>query len=356
MLLHLERWAVLIALLSTCLAGRARAADEHLEERPPPRKVYTSFHIIKLADIDSARQTFDADFYLRLRWFDPKYLTRAPGTLLEAAEWRPRVDLINAKEYSTDLDMEPKLVGPGLVQWTRRYRGTFSAPMDLHNFPFDRQRLPIVIEDGEHDATEVVWVLEALNTGPVRQLHERENVGSLEEALEMGRDELAEWRVLGIDVKRGQHVYPFFDNAVFSRFEINLTLARKTRFYEFKIILVLVLIVVMSWLAFFLKAESLGERSAICTSALLAIIAHNYVASTILPPISYLTTLDYLLLGGMGFVLFAALESLYVYRLLHGPELIRGQPASEIARMVDMRCIAAAPVLLVLALIASYLS
>jgi hypothetical protein len=356
MLQNLERWAVLIALISTCLASRASAADEPLKERPPPRKVYTSFHIIKLADIDSAHQTFEADFYLRLRWFDPKYLTQAPGTLLEAADWRPRVDLINAKEYSTDLDMDPKLAGPGIVQWTKRYRGTFSAVMDLHNFPFDRQRLPIVLEDGEHDATEVVWVFEALNTGPVQQLHEREDVGSPEEVLEMGRDELPEWRVLGIKIERGQHVYPFFDNAVFSRFEISLRLARKTRFYELKIILVLVLIVVMSWLTFFLKAESLGERSAICTSALLAIIAHNYVASTILPPISYLTTLDYLLLGGMGFVLFAALESLYVYRLLHGPELLRGQPALELARTVDLRCIAAAPVLLVLALIACYLS
>ena len=41
----------------------------------------------------------------------------------------------------------------------------------LHNFPFDRQRLPIVLEDGEHDATEVVWTLtSALPASPGRHV------------------------------------------------------------------------------------------------------------------------------------------------------------------------------------------
>jgi hypothetical protein len=379
MLQNLERCAVLISLMFTCAVGRAWAADEPPKETPPPRKVYTSFHIIRITNINSASETFDADFYLRLRWYDPKYSKEnLLGTTIESKEWRPEVDLINATEINKDLTIGPKVVELGIVQWIGRYRGTFSATMDLRNFPFDQQELSIVIEDGERDASKLKWVLDAHNTKPVQRLDEpvqglKERDGGLlpEEKSTIieglqgikrdkkedkeGPDKIPEWRLLDINVVHSQPAYPFLDGVEFSRFEIKFKLSRKARFYELKIILVLVLIVVMSWLTFFLKADSLVERGAACMSALLAIIGHNYVALNILPPISYLTTLDYLLLGGMGFVLFSAMESLYVYQLLQGPQRIRGQPASEIVRRIDRRCIAASPLLLMLALIACYL-
>ena len=354
MLQKLERRAVLLAMVLACLGGQAWAADKPLDGGPPPRKVYISFHIIRISDIDSAQQIFNADFYLRLRWFDPKYTAQPMGMLTEPPDWRPLVDLVNAKEYSVDLDVNPKLVGPGILQVTKRYRGTFSAGMELHTFPFDVQNLDIVIEDGESDASKLEWVLESHGTGDVQTLRERNGLGSPEEVFDLQRAELPEWKVLAIHAERGRHVYSFLGDLPFSRFKIEFTLARQARFYEVKVILVMVVIVVMSWLSFFLKPESLGERGAICMSALLAVIAHNYVVSTILPPISYLTTLDYLMLGAMALVLFAALESLYVYQMIHRAGEAHGQRATEIARRLDRTCLAASPLLMGLALIACY--
>jgi hypothetical protein len=354
MIQELERGVVLFAMVLACLGGQAWATDKPLDGSPPPRKVYISFHIIRISDIDSAQQVFGADLYLRLRWFDPKYIAQPSGVPMEPPDWQPRVDLVNARDYSVDLDTNPTLVGPGILQVTRRYRGTFSAGMDLHTFPFDVQDLNIVIEDGVSDASELEWVLESPSARDVQTLRERNELGSLEEVFGMHRDELPEWKVLAIHVERSQQVYSFLGNAPFSRLEIKLTLERQARFYEVKVILVLVVIVVMSWLSFFLKPESLDERGAICLSALLAVIAHNYVVSTILPPISYLTTLDYLVLGGMALVLFAALESLYVYQLVHKAGEANGQRATETARRLDRSCIVASPLVMGLALIACY--
>jgi hypothetical protein len=78
------------------------------------------------------------------------------------------------------------------------------------------------------------------------------------------------------------------------------------------------------------------------------------LVSTLLPPISYLTTLDPLMLGAMALVLFAALESLYVYQLLHRAGEANGQRATELARRLDRTCLAASPLLMRLALVACY--
>ena len=158
--------AAVLALGLAWLAGAAGAHPAPPAEAPaagPRRPVATAAipatcrlgaFVTSLHGIDTARNRFSADFWLWSLCADPE---RRP---LETIEF------FNADEARKELGAT---MARGGQQWGQvKVMGTFRHRFDLRNYPFDRHRLVITLEEAVEDASAFAYRADVLNSG----LHE----------------------------------------------------------------------------------------------------------------------------------------------------------------------------------------
>ena len=68
----------------------------------------------------------------------------------------------------------------------------------------------------------------------------------------------------------------------------------------------MILVVMMSWAAFWVQRDQIGVRIGVATSSILTLIAHRFVLSSQLPRLPYMTRMDYFTVGST-FLVFMAL-------------------------------------------------
>jgi Neurotransmitter-gated ion-channel transmembrane region len=210
------------------------------------------------------------------------------------------------------------------VRLMSSYAGKFRAPMDLRDFPFDRQVLPIYVESSANieDLTfDGGMEKKARRGGEQGWPADPRNVLS-------DRVRLPEWDIEEIRVRHTPEYYGFI-NQSFSRFRIEIHVARRPAFYVWKIIAIEALLVILSWVVFLLDPANLGDRATVAVTLLLATVAFSYVVGGITPRISYLTLLDDFLLGSFFLIFLASAESAVVFRLYRRGE---GRAATRIDR------------------------
>lgn len=110
------------------------------------RVVTTGFNLNEIEDLSPAAQTFLADFFI---WF--KYRGDAPGP----------TDVVFANAVNPALSIgEPlrKTLSNGEFYELYRVRGTFRATMDFSDFPFDSQRLPVIVQNKSLPAVKITYI------------------------------------------------------------------------------------------------------------------------------------------------------------------------------------------------------
>ncbi|MFW6123008.1 MAG: hypothetical protein ACOC6L_02090 [Thermodesulfobacteriota bacterium] len=101
-----------------------------------------------------------------------------------------------------------------------------------------------------------------------------------------------EWYFTQHRVQIGSRTLP--DGLTYSRYIFELLARRHLSYYLFRIFIPLLLIITVSWVAFFLKDYS--KRVDITGANLLVFIAFNFTIGSDLPRLGYLTFLDTILL------------------------------------------------------------
>jgi len=278
---------------------------------PPaePTRVAASFFFGAIENVDSVAETFTADFYLLQTWNDP----RIPGVSLAQIDsnaiWQPKVEVVNSRDIQQP--WEPFFPFPEKreLKMLSRFHGTFAAPMDLHDFPFDRQVLPVEIESAAFPTHQVVFDYlggQHKDRGWTVPLRPEEVLGN--------SVRLPEWKVDAVQVREFDKYYSFID-ATYSRYRIEILVSRRSGFYIWKVMAIEAMMVIMSWVIFRLDPGELGNRLAVSITLLLATVAFNLVVSDITPRVSYLTLLDWFLLGCFVLIFLAGLEAVLVYSL-----------------------------------------
>jgi len=98
----------------------------------------------------------------------------------------------------------------------------------------------------------------------------------------------------------------------FSRYTLDIQIARKPGFYLWKVFLPLVIIVAMSWSIFWMPEERFAQRSRITSTGVLTIVAYQFAFGGDLPRIGYLTLLDKAMILSFGLLAVTMLESLMI--------------------------------------------
>jgi len=139
------RFAVIIStmLFSLLAASSATAAQV--------ARCKLGVYVTSLHDVDTVKQTFSADAWI---W------TVCPDKKVQPLQ---TAEFTTANSFTGMLDST--IARPGLSWSQRKISGTFRASFDLTNFPFERHKLIIGIEEGVQDINGFEYELDALNSG-----------------------------------------------------------------------------------------------------------------------------------------------------------------------------------------------
>ena len=120
-------------------------------------------------------------------------------------------------------------------------------------------------------------------------------------------NQLMEWSILSnlTRIERMKETPGFYGKE--AALKITVFIARKYGFYMWKIMFILTTLVAMSWAIFSL--DSLFDRLDLLNTLLLASIAFLYMVADVTPRLSYLTTIDKMILGGFSNMLVSAFVS-----------------------------------------------
>jgi len=203
------------------------------------------------------------------------------------------------------------------VFFRQRYYGQFSSRLDLHDFPFDRHtiQLQLVIPGQGPDDIELVPDPTAIQTGQ--------------------RDDLSipDWSVGPLRLRtEAVEVVPGARKLAGITAEFDAS--RHLGYYVGKAFVSVSMIVFMSWIVFWLDPSAVAPRISVSVTSMLTLVAYRFLLDSALPPVSYMTLLDYLLLGMTGLVFGALVEVTISSRYAAAGNIERARQLDRRARWV----------------------
>ncbi len=269
----------LLVLISALASAPAAANTGRPNAELGPTQVRVGIFLIDLDAIDSASQSFQANIYFEAEWKDPRLADEAGGTTATRRldeVWNPRLQILNQQRIWSSLadvvDIEPD----GTVTYRARVWGDFSQPLDLREFPFDKQMIEIPVVAAGYGPDEVV-------------LSARAGSG-------IGTEfSVADWKIVDWRMTTDVEV-PGPEGAKDASVAMILEAERLRGYYWIKVIAPLILIVAMSWAVNWIDPKDTGTKISIAITAMLTLIAYRFAIGASLPQISYLTRLDLFIL------------------------------------------------------------
>jgi len=152
---------------------------------------------------------------------------------------------------------------------------------NLQNFPFDKQILKIFLRQDQNTITEERFLVSAYT---MRKADEFKNLNAIEG-----------WNITNVNMNYKIYDHPLKSD-FYDGFELVFEIERKSRYYVYKIILPIILILIVCWSAVWIKPRDLESRLTITIVCLLSLIAYNFVIDADLPKLEYLTVMDYIIL------------------------------------------------------------
>jgi len=289
--------SVLSLLVISTMTVAAAGADELAGTRPGPEDRPLTMNgrlfLLDVSKIDGADQSFTADVFMMLQWKDERLASETNGLRRMSLDsvWNPRIQIINQrrnwKTFPEEVDVSPD----GTVIFRQRYYGIFASPLDLHDFPLDHHpfRLQVVIPGYSPEEIEFVPISEGFGMGRSPEMTIPDwSIGEF-------RNRTAPWAIFpgGRQIAGLQGVFEA---------------RRHLGFYIGKAFVSVAIIVFMSWVVFWIGAEHVGPRLSVAVTSMLTLVAYRFLLGQKLPPVSYLTRLDYFLLGSTILVFVALIQ------------------------------------------------
>ncbi|HSO26767.1 MAG TPA: hypothetical protein VLS48_01765, partial [Anaerolineales bacterium] len=244
----------------------------------------------QIAEVDQRQQNFNAVVSITLEWIDPA-LAFSPASCNcrfksysgenfarfigdNGLRW-PEFTLYNQQNNRWVQNKMAIVYPDGRAMYLERFTTTFQAPdFDFRNYPFDHQNFFIRVDSIFPETFYVFMDMPAFTA-----------IGD-----ELGEEE---WIIIDSNVttstETGSTLFPS------SSYSLNFTARRHLSYYVFRLFVPLGLIVLVSWMTFFLK--DYGKRVDVVTGNLLLFIAFNFTVATDLPRLGYLTFIDTILVS-----------------------------------------------------------
>ncbi|MBM3543567.1 MAG: hypothetical protein FJX44_03535 [Alphaproteobacteria bacterium] len=250
-----------------------------------PTEVLVGAYINDIQQIDFKNNNYIIDLYVWFRWTNPDL---NPSRTMEFMNRFASDD--NRRD---DLYDEPQKMPDGSLYAIVRYQGLFSTKFHLGNYPFDTQRLRVLMEDTV--------------SGIGRQVYAPDGTKSVA----MNPD----LTLPGFSVGRpamliAENTYPtnFGDLSqakaeTYSRIALEIPVSRPALPLSLKTFGPILLIVACSSFVFFIRPRYVEGRLGLGITALLTLVALQLTSGASLPDVDYLTMLDKMFLLAYLFII-----------------------------------------------------
>ncbi|XP_055333467.1 gamma-aminobutyric acid receptor subunit beta-like isoform X2 [Paramacrobiotus metropolitanus] len=263
--------------------------------------------VASFESISEVNMDYTLTLYLRQYWRDDR-LAFAPNTNVQITLsgdfanqiWVPDTFLANDKHsFLHDVTEKNKMVrlsGDGDVEYGMRFTTTLACMMDLHYYPLDTQNCTVEIESYGYTTADVnmTW--------------------------KNGTNSIHDVRSIDIPQFTIDH-YETYDNQVtlatgaYQRLFLKFTLKRNIGYFVFQTYLPCILIVMLSWVSFWINHEATSARVALASfspcSGITTVLTMTTISTGVrsnLPRISYVKAIDIYLVKCFVFVFAALLE------------------------------------------------
>jgi hypothetical protein len=270
--------------------------------------VGVGFFVNDIRGIDPVRDEFQFRGYVRVLWCDPRHAfdREAAGQdeLVFAGErfekefkriWTPSGYPVNKVGELSFSERVLRIRHDGTIEQSINVSVPLATHYDLRRFPLDRQTLELQVES-------YLW-----NRDQLQFIHD-ETISGLSNGIS-----IPEWNIESVSGHVGE-IAVMRSDTPFSRYILEIEIARKPGFYLWKVFLPLVVIVALSWSVFWMTDERFSARSRISATGVLTVVAYQFVFAENLPRVGYLTLLDQVMIGSFGLLAVTVLESLFVDR------------------------------------------
>ncbi len=245
------------------------------------RVVYVGVEMIELRDLKTAEQTFFADFFIYFRWNGDE----AP------------LDVIFTNSTSASLELKD----PISVQVTKagqnyhlyRVQGTFSEPLDFHDYPWDQHSLTIRMVNPVLSQNDLVYVPDPAAMGMSQADRQR---SSMDQGRSFNR--LPSWSTqevlfTQVSITSTADNYDTDGLVQYSEFQVIVDIGRDVRSFLVKNLLPLALLALVTYIAIWFPPEQAGARVSFAITALLSSSVMLINVSNQLPEIGYTVAIEW---------------------------------------------------------------
>lgn len=283
MILVYAIWASILGVVSVAAPAHSLA-----QALPEAREVEIGILLADLTEVRGSEQAFGADVLLLATWTDETLAGSTAAQTLDLDEvWHPTLIIYNRRTATESLPRQVTVQPDGTLVYMQRYTGLFSASMDLREFPKDRQEF-------------FIWLVSPARVGPAVRLVPMTSLPVLA-ASELS---ISDWDIGELSL--GSETFHLAPGAPANP-GIRLTIpgTRRVTYYTIQVLIPLVAIVMMAYTVFWVAPTVVPTRVGVVVTTMLTLIAYRFMLANHVPRLSYLTRLDWFMLGATLLVVFA---------------------------------------------------
>lgn len=240
------------------------------------------------------------NIFLRQQWNDPRLAySEYPDDSLDLdpsmldSIWKPDLFFANEKgahfhEVTTDNKLL-RIFKNGNVLYSIRLTLTLSCPMDLKNFPMDVQTCIMQLESFGYTMNDLIF--EWQEKGPVQVA-----------------DGLTLPQFILKDESDLRYCTKHYNTGKFTCIEVRFHLERQMGYYLIQMYIPSLLIVILSWVSFWINMDAAPARVALGITTVLTMTTQSSGSRTSLPKVSYVKAIDIWMAVCLLFVFSALLE------------------------------------------------
>ncbi|XP_062420211.1 glycine receptor subunit alphaZ1-like isoform X1 [Pungitius pungitius] len=284
------------------LMGRTSGYDARIRPnfKGPPVNVSCNIFINSFGSIAETTMDYRVNIFLRQQWNDPRLAyAEYPDDSLDLdpsmldSIWKPDLFFANEKgahfhEVTTDNKLL-RIFKNGNVLYSIRLTLTLSCPMDLKNFPMDVQTCIMQLESFGYTMNDLIF--------------EWQENGSVQVA-----EGLTLPQFLLKDESDLRYCTKHYNTGKFTCIEVRFHLERQMGYYLIQMYIPSLLIVILSWVSFWINMDAAPARVALGITTVLTMTTQSSGSRTSLPKVSYVKAIDIWMAVCLLFVFSALLE------------------------------------------------
>ncbi|XP_032787726.2 gamma-aminobutyric acid receptor alpha-like [Daphnia magna] len=272
----------------------------------PPTIVDVDIMVRSMGPVSEADMTFSLDCYFRQTWRDTRLahqqVSKADDQLSLSVSmldriWKPDTYFYNGKNsYLHTITTPNKLVRlfpDGRILYSSRLTIKASCPMELRKFPMDVQLCPLSMGSFAYTQSEAIY----------RWNKDRQIV--IAPGMKMSQFDLVSAPVsnYNISFKHGNH----------SMISVRFHLHRHMGSFLIQVYGPCILLVVLSWVSFWLNREATADRVSLGVTTVLTMTFLGLEARANLPKVTYPTALDHFIFLSFGFIFATIVQFAFVH-------------------------------------------